>query len=174
MPKRRASVYDRSVMANRLASVILPMGKLPGPLRTRALSLALGRAVPFVGTAGITIAELTETRCVAELANGRAVQNHIGGLHAAAMTLLAETATGLVVGMNVPDDRVPVVKSLAVAFKKRTKGNLRAVATLTEAQRAQMLAEEKGEVQVAVTLTDDEGKEPIEATMLWAWTKKRA
>lgn len=160
-------------MANKLGSLILPMGKLPGPLRTRALSIALGNAVPFVGTAGITITELTEKRCTADLTNGRAVRNHIGGLHAAAMTLLAETVTGLVVGMNVPDDRVPVVKSLSVSFNKRAKGNLHAVATLTDEQRALMHAEDKGEVKVAVTLTDSEGKEPLEATMIWAWTKKR-
>jgi acyl-coenzyme A thioesterase PaaI-like protein len=172
MHKRAQSVYARA-MANRLGSLILPMGKLPGPLRTRALSLALGNAVPFVGTAGITITELTESRCTATLVNGRAVRNHIGGLHAAAMTLLAETVTGLVVGMNVPDDRVPVVKSLAVQFKKRAKGNLRAIATLTETQRAEMHSLDKGEVQVAVKLTDDDGAEPLEATMIWAWTKKR-
>lgn len=172
MPKRPGRIYHRE-MANKLASLILPMGKLPGPLRTRALSLALGNAVPFVGTAGIDIVELTQARCSAVLTNGRAVRNHIGGLHAAAMTLLAETVTGLVVGMNVPDDRVPVVKSLSVDFKKRAKGNLRAVATLTDAQRAEMQAAEKGELEVAVTLTDDAGVEPLTAKMVWAWSKKR-
>jgi hypothetical protein len=32
---------------------------------------------------------------------------------------------------------------------------------------------EKGEVSVAVRLTDEAGVEPAEATMIWAWTPKR-
>ena len=46
------------------------------------------------------------------------MQNHIGGVHAAAMVLVAENTTGLVVGMNVPDAGVPVVKTLKVDFVK--------------------------------------------------------
>lgn len=37
------------------------------------------------------------------------------------MTLLAETATGFVVALNLPDDRVPVVKSLSLELRKRAK-----------------------------------------------------
>jgi acyl-coenzyme A thioesterase PaaI-like protein len=53
------------------------------------------------------------------LANERAVQNHIGSVHASAMNLLAETATGMVVGMNVRDDCLPLAKSLTMDFRKR-------------------------------------------------------
>ena len=35
------------------------------------------------------------------------VQNHIKGVHACAMALLAESATGAVFGMNVPDSAIP-------------------------------------------------------------------
>ena len=37
------------------------------------------------------------------------VQNHIKGVHACAMALLAESATGAVFGMNVPDSAIPYV-----------------------------------------------------------------
>lgn len=160
-------------MPNQLARVALAVAKLPSPLRARALSTVLGNVVPFVGTAGLRIEELTEERAIVVVANRRRVQNHIGGVHAAAMTLIAETATGFVVGMNVPEDRVPVVKSLTVEFKKRAKGGLRAVAELTADQRRSMREDPKGEVNVAIRLTDDEGKEPAFATMIWAWTPKR-
>jgi uncharacterized protein (TIGR00369 family) len=160
-------------MENRLRQIIGRVYKLPPGLRARAMSGLLGRIVPFVGTSGLRVEELTEARAVVSIENRRRVQNHIGGVHAAAMTLLAETASGFVVGMNVPDDRVPVIKELSVRFKKRTKGGLRAVAELTEAQRAAMRDAEKGEVDVAVRLTDASGNEPVEATMIWAWTPKR-
>ena len=37
------------------------------------------------------------------------------------MALMAETATGFVVGMAVPDDRIPVIKSMKVEYLKRTQ-----------------------------------------------------
>jgi len=161
-------------MTNRLASAISKMNLVPAPLRPAALSTVMGNIVPFVGTASLIVDELSETRAVIGIRNRRKVQNHIGSVHAAAMTLLAETASGFVVGMNVPDDKVPVVKTIGMEFKKRAKGDLRAVATLTDEDRSRMRNDPKGEVSVPVTLTDEEGKEPIVVTMVWAWTPKRA
>lgn len=160
-------------MPNRLASSIQKVSLLPSALRVRALTTAVGTVVPFVGTAGVTVEELTESRAVVSTKNRRRVQNHIGGIHAAAMTLLAETASGFVVGMNVPDDKAPVVKSLSVAFKRRAKGGMRAVAELTDEQQRMLREDEKGELNVRVTVTDDSGAEPIEATMIWAFNPKR-
>jgi acyl-coenzyme A thioesterase PaaI-like protein len=112
---------------------------------------------------------LTPQRVEVAVANQRRVQNHIHGVHAAAMTLLAETATGMVVGMNVRDDCLPLAKELKVAFKKRAQGALRAVATLTDEQRALMQQSDKGEVQVQVTVTDETGAEPVQCEFTWAW-----
>jgi hypothetical protein len=56
-----------------------------------------------------------------------------------------------------------------MAFKKRATGGLKAVATLTPEQCAAMQASDKGEVQVAVTVTDEAGIEPVECVFTWAW-----
>lgn len=158
---------------NRLVRTLAKIDRLPAGLRRAARSLALGRVVKFVGTAGLSVEELTPARAVVFIRNRPRVQNHIGGVHAAAMALVAETATGFVVGMNVPDAAVPVIKTMKLDFVRRAKGSLRAVAELTEEQRARILAEEKGDVDVKVTVTDEEGAEPIRCTMIWAWTPKR-
>ena len=158
---------------NRLARALAPLEQLPAAVRPWARTQILGRVVPFVGTASLRVEELSASRAVISIANRRPVQNHIGGVHAAAMTLIAETATGFVVGMNVPDDRVPVVKSLHVDFVRRAKGGLRAVAELSDDDRARIAAEPKGEVLVPVRVTDDAGNEPIVCKMLWAWTPRR-
>lgn len=50
------------------------------------------------------------------------VQNHIGGVHACGMALAAESATGIIMGMNVPDSRLTLCKSMAVDFKRMSKG----------------------------------------------------
>ena len=74
------------------------------------------------------------------------------------MALLAESATGLLVGMNVPDRSVPVIKTLHVDYLKRCHGDLKAVARLTDEQIEQMTSIEKGEVTVEITVTDERGK----------------
>jgi len=158
---------------NRLARSIAPVNRLPGPLRTRALSFLIGNVVPMVGAAGIRVEELTDARGVFTLRVRRRVSNHLGSLHAASMALLAETATGMVVGMSVRDDCVPVIKTLRVDYRKRTRGALRAVASLSAAQRARIRGTEKGEVTVPVVLTDESGRETLSCEMIWAWTPKR-
>jgi len=51
------------------------------------------------------------------------VQNHIGSVHACGMALAAESATGILIGMNVPDDRLPLCKRMAVDFTRRSQGS---------------------------------------------------
>jgi len=94
-------------------------------------------------------------------------------VHAAAMALLAETATGFVVGVNLSDDKLPLIKSLHVDFKRRTVGDMRAVASLSEEQVAMIRSNPKGELLVPVTVTDESGEEPIQCQMLWAWVSKK-
>ena len=154
---------------NRLGRAIRQLDKVPGFVRPWARNAVLRRAVPFTGTAGLEYVQLTPQRVEIAVANQRRVQNHIHGVHAAAMTLLAETATGMVVGMNVRDDCVPLAKELKVAFKKRAQGALHAVATLTDAQCALMQQTDKGELTVPVQVTDESGAQPIECEFIWAW-----
>jgi hypothetical protein len=97
------------------------------------------------------------------------VVNLSGGGLPSAMNLLAETATGRGVAINVRYDCVPLAKDLRMAFRKRATGALKAVATLTAEQRAALQTSDKGEVQVAVTVTDEAGVEPVECAFTWAW-----
>jgi acyl-coenzyme A thioesterase PaaI-like protein len=159
-------------VSNRLQRTLAKLDGLPGPLRSAARNFALRRAVPLTGTAGLDFVDLSCERSEIRIANQRKVQNHIRGVHAAAMTLVAETATGMVVGMNVRDDCLPLCKSLQVAFRKRATGALKAEARLSPEQRALMAREVKGEVRVPVTVTDEAGIEPIECDFVWAWIPK--
>lgn len=160
-------------MANSMSKVVKNFGFLPEPLRSRAISAVFGRVVPFVGTAGLLYEEITPERVVVSIRNRRPIQNHIKGVHAAAMALLAETATGFAVGVNLPDDKLPLIKTLRVDYTKRTQGGMKAVATLTEEQRQQILTQDKGEVTVPVVVTDESGQEPIRCEMIWAWVPKK-
>lgn len=158
---------------NRLHGIVSRINQLPGFARSRALSIFFGKAVPFTGTVGIRIESLNTDQCVISLANKRRVQNHIGGVHAVASLLLAESATGFLVGLNVPDDKVPVIKTMRADYTKRASGDMRVVAALTPEQQQRMKTEDKGEAAVQVTIHDADGKEPITIEMIWAWTPKR-
>ena len=158
---------------NRLSRIVSFLNLLPRPVRPPLLSRALGRLVPFVGTADLVIEEMTDTKVQVLLRNRRRVQNHIGGVHAAAMGLAVETASGFVAGLNVPDSRIPLIKSLKVDYVRRTKGDLTAVATLTEEQRRFIRDTEKGELEVSVRATDESGEEPIRCTAIWAWIPRK-
>lgn len=160
-------------MPNQLKRVVESSKWLPANIRAVVVSKILGKVVPFVGTSGLLYEEITPERVIVSIRNQRKVQNHINGVHAAAMALLAETATGFVVGINLPDDKLPLIKSLKVDYLKRTQGDMRAVATLDAADIARITTEPKGEILVHVTITDESGNEPIQCEMLWAWVPKK-
>lgn len=142
-------------------------------LRPWMLNRTLGKVVPFVGTAGLQFLKLESGRVELHINNRKHVQNNIHGVHAAAMALLAETATGFVVGMSIPDDKLPLMKSMKVDYTKRAEGGLTAVATLTGEQIRQIQTTEKGDVTVSVKVVDESGVEPIQCEMIWAWVPVR-
>jgi acyl-coenzyme A thioesterase PaaI-like protein len=158
---------------NKMNKIVSNINSLPVFLRVKALTTFFGKLVKFTGTTGIKIEELSDRRAVISLKNKKSVQNHIGSVHAVAAILIAESATGYVVGMNVPESSVPVIKTIKADYVKRAKGNMKAVASLTEEQVSAMQTLEKGETTVLVVVTDADGKEPIVMEMVWAWTPKR-
>lgn len=158
---------------NRMMKMVNATSKLPDAIRTFTLSKAFGRIVPMVGTAGLRYEHVSPNKVVVSIKNKRPMQNHIKGVHAAAMALLAETATGFVVGLNVPDHRIMLIKSLHVDYKRIAKGDLVATATLSDEQRQYIIDNEKGELIVPITVIDESGQSPIECTMNWAWLPKK-
>jgi len=157
---------------NRLSKLVKATAKLPKGIRSTLWSKAFGRIVPMVGSANIRYLEVSHDKVVVKIENHRAMQNHIGQVHACAMALIAETATGFVTGMNVPDSCIVLIKSLKVDFKRPSKGAMTAVATLTDEQQKLMQTSEKGETLVSVVVTDETNEEPIQCEMLWAWVAK--
>lgn len=157
---------------NRLSKLVKTTSKFPKRIRNALWSRAFGRVVPMVGTAKVQYLEMLPNKVVVQLANHKAMQNHIGQIHACAMALIAETATGFVTAMNVPDTAIVLIKSFKVDFKRPTKGAMTAVATLTVEQQQLMQSTDKGETLVAVSVTDESNEEPIQCEMLWAWVSK--
>ncbi len=158
---------------NAISSTVEKINKLPAFARKTVMSKLFGGAIKYAGHSGIRFEKLTKNECTVSIKNKKKVQNHIGGVHAVAMALLAETSTGFVVGMNVPNSSLPVIKTMKIDYVKRSSGDMQATAKLTDEQIKQIQTEEKGELVVDVIITDAANVEPIKAQMTWAWIPKK-
>ncbi len=153
---------------NRLSKTVKKLSSYP----TWVLSSAIGSVVKYTGTSKVSYDVMTPEKVVVSMKNRKKVRNHIGQIHAAAMILLAETATGMVVGMNVPDDKIPLVKFLNTKFVRRSQGAMKAEAWLTPEQIETIKNTPKGDIMVPVKVTDESGESPIECEACWAWISK--
>lgn len=145
----------------------------PKWLSMRLLTLMFRYKVKLVGTTKIQIIDTDLQSVTFYVKNRRKVRNHIGQVHAATMALLAESATGFVVGLNLPGNKLPLIKSMNLKYVRRSVGDMKAVAWVTSEQITQMQTLEKGDIMVSVTVTDQSNEEPIICEMNWAWVEKR-
>lgn len=159
--------------ANRLSQMVGKVNKLPEGIRTWALSTIIGRIVRFAGTAGTKVLKLTPNECIIVMPNKKKAQNHIGSVHAAAMALMAESATGFITGLSVPDSRILVIRNMELEYVRRATGDMKAVASFSDEQIAYIKETEKGDIVVPVVITDSTGEETVKARMVWAWTPKK-
>merc|ERR1712000_751671 len=142
----------RSKMAkpNPLRQFALKANKYPSFISRRLMTAMFRHTVKLAGTAKLDILASDLTSVTFQIKNRKKVQNHIGSVHAAAMGLLAESATGFMTGMSVPDDRIIVIRSMKLEYLKRASGDMKAVASFTDEQLAYVKDNEKGEIQVPV------------------------
>lgn len=193
LPNMLKSRDRKSVAASKSLTIAAPISKLkpvnnqftkllsvtkflPAGARANILSKAFGKVVPFVGTAGVYYEQVEPNQVVVSLNNTKAVQNHIGSVHAVAVTLLAETATGFVLALNLPSDRILLIKSYSVNFyRPLKKGQVAAIATLSDEARLEILNTPKGEMVIPCVIKDrdsDSDRDSITVAMTWAWIPK--
>lgn len=163
-------------ISNQFTKLLSVTKYLPASARSSILSKAFGKVVPYVGTTGICYETVEPNQVVVSLNNSKLVQNHIGTIHAVAITLLAETATGFILGLNLPSDRVLLIKSYSVNFYRPiNKGQVAAIATLSDEQRLDILNTPKGEMAIPCVIHDRDSnseRDPIVVEMTWAWIPK--
>ena len=158
---------------NRLERVISRTCFLPKGLRIWIRSKIFGYVVKMVNTAGIRFEHIDHENIQLHIKNRTKMQNHIGGVHAAATALLGETASGFIVGMHVSDKCLPLLKTMRLNYVRRASGDMRANAQLTQEQIDLIRNTEKGELTVKVIITDETGANPVEAEYDWAWVPKQ-
>ena len=158
---------------NPLRKFVDKVNQYPSWLSSRLMTWVFRYKVKLAGTTGIEVLHTDGKTATYRQKNRRKAQNHIGSVHAAAMALLAESCTGFIVGINLPGDKLPLIKRMDLNYVKRATGDMTAIASLTDEQIDLMQTAEKGEVNVKVQVTDAIGIEPLECEMIWAWVPKR-
>jgi uncharacterized protein (TIGR00369 family) len=156
---------------NRFNDLVGRIERLPLPRawQQRLVSLGIGLTVPYLSTSSVEFAELSEASATLRLKNRRRVQNHMKTVHASAMFLLAEAATGAVLSANLPEGSRFSTTHIEIDYVRRAEGDLVAVATLDEAQRELVRGTDKGRLTVPVRVTDQSGNVPATFVVEWAW-----
>ena len=160
-------------MANNFSRFVDKVHQAPLFLQSFLLTRMFFSKVNYAKTTGIKITKVSNQEVIVTLANKKKVQNHIGGIHAVAAALIAESATGIVFGLNVPDKCIPLLKSMTMRYQRRMQGALTAKATMTDRQISQINSDEKGDMLIPVLINDESEQRPIECEMVWAWVSKK-
>lgn len=169
--KRRITISDYST--NRLGRFLSMSALWPDTLRLGLLQFAFGWYVPYFRTSKARLQSVAPTQVSVCIPFNRRTRNHMGGVHAVAATLAAETAAGLLVGLNVADGLVVVVKEIHIELSKGYKGSVVATAAVDQSAIDIMRKQNKGALSIAVVIEDSAGNTPIKGRMEMAWLPAR-
>ncbi len=119
----------------------------------------LGRMIPYTGALGAKVLLLERGHARVELTERRGIRNHLGSVHAAALTNLGELASGLAMMTGSPADVRGIPIRLTTEFIKKARGVLVAESTATfphvtadvEHETAAEIRDESGVVVARVT-----------------------
>lgn len=154
---RRAGSTPRVLELYRRLATISPGGRL--------FSWLICRRAPYFATIRPRITALDGEHCIAVMQHRRAVQNHIGTVHAIALCNLAELTAGVLAEACLPVSMRWIPKGMEVEYLARARGPMRA-----EAQPAvpPVHADSGYELPIRVTVRDRDDTDVFRARIrMW-------
>jgi acyl-coenzyme A thioesterase PaaI-like protein len=122
------------------------------PLGKRAFSVFFARKAPYFRTVRPQVRDVRPHRAELTIRKRRAVQNHIGTLHAIAVCNGLEAAMGLLAEATTPKDRRWIPKGMQVSYLAKSTTDLLCVAETDPADWAEV-----GDVPVRVCAVRTDG-----------------
>lgn len=154
-------------MAHALISGFQKAQKLP--LGKWIFSRAVCMKAPYFASIKPTIEVFEAGRVEVALPKRRAVQNHIGTVHAIAMCNACELAGGMATEITIPRDMRWIPKGMTVQYLKKAETDLRAIARISPAPRSG----EAYELVVPVDVQDASGQVVMHADItMWISPKR--
>ena len=144
----------------RLRTLWRRLAPLPGG--TRLFSWALGRMAPYTGSIHPHVVALEPGYARVEIADRRAVRNHLRSVHAVALVNLAEAATGLAMLSGLPATVRGIVTGLSIEYVRKARGRL-----VAESRCAVPAVTVDAEYEAHTTITDATGETVARATARW-------
>lgn len=125
-------------------------------------SRLLGFTIPYTGSVRAKVDHLVPGHARVHLADRRRVRNHLRSVHAIALANVAELSTGLAVLSGMPAGYNGILVGLNVEYIKKARGNL-----VIECRCQVPEFEERTEIPVESTITDEAGDVVTTATARW-------
>lgn len=124
---------------------------------------------PYFSSIKPKFEELRKGYCEVHMRKRRAVLNHIGTVHAAAMCNMAELAGGTMTDVTIPSTHRWIPKGMTVEYLAKAETDLRAVAKLDPLPKLG----ESVELPVTVNVIDTNDKTVFRAVItMWISSKK--
>lgn len=106
--------------------------------------------------------DLAPGRAEARIRDRRRNRNHLGSIHAVALTNVGELVSGLALLTALPPDVRGIVIELGTEFEKKARGTVTAVSRV----EAPTVTEPR-DFEVTARLTDEAGERVATVTALW-------